>query len=291
MAWILRALPERLALGAAYIVSRVVMHRNVGYQRYYGDAMRHMLGDSLSTAELGCWARRVSRSYARYWVDGIRLADASGYEIDSRMMVESGLEYLVESSKTGKGTILALVHMGGWEWGGAWIRRYGIPLAAVAEVLQPPKLYEWFVSSREKMGIDVIPLDKSAAGKVSTRLRQGGTVALICDRDITGQGVEVDLFGDKAILPPGPALLSLRTGASVLPAVVYLGPGGLHIATVGRPVQYSSTGDLRKDVKMYTQLIVSRLEPLIRRAPAQWYIFSRNWISQQGPEGSGSSLG
>ncbi|MHB8264112.1 MAG: lysophospholipid acyltransferase family protein [Acidimicrobiales bacterium] len=281
IAGILRVLPEQVASGAAYVASQAVMFFNSGYRRYYEDAVCHALGGDLSTAELNSWVRRVSRSYARYWVDGIRLADASGYEVDSRMMVESGMEHLEEAMKSGKGTILALAHMGSWEWGGAWLYRYGMRVTAVAEVLEPPKLYEWFASSRERMGIGVIPLGKGAAGKVSARLRKGETVALICDRDVTGQGVEVDLFGDRAILPPGPALLSLRTGASVLPTVVYVGPDGLHIAVIGQPVQYAAGGDLRKDVELYTRLIVSRLEPIIRRAPGQWYVFSHNWMSQR----------
>ncbi len=281
IAGVIRVLPEQVALGAACAVSKAVMHFNSDYRRYYEDAACHALGGNLSTSELHSWARRVSQSYARYWVDGIRLTGASGYEIDSRMMVESGMEHLEEAMKKGKGTILALAHMGSWEWGGAWLYRHGIQLAAVAEVLEPPKLYEWFASSRERMGIAVIPLGRGVAAKVSAKLREGGSVALICDRDITGQGVEVELFGDRAILPPGPALLSLRTGASVLPAAVYVGSDGLHIAAIGRSVQYTASGDLRKDVELYTQLIVGRLESVIRRAPGQWYVFSRNWISQR----------
>jgi len=279
IATVLQLMPEPVAIFVASLVSRLVMRRNVDYRFHYEEAIRRVLGDGLSEREIRSWSTRVSGSYARYWVDGIRLNRMSGYDIDSRMMVDSGMSYLVDAYRQGNGVILALAHMGSWEWGGAWLFRQDMPLAAVAEVLDPPKLFDWFSSSREAMGITVIPLDKGAAGKLSSKLHDGGLVGLICDRDVTGQGVEVDLFGDRALLPPGPALLSLRTGASVLPAVVYQGPDGMHIATISAPVEYNPTGNLRKDVSAYTQEIIYRLESLIRRAPDQWYIFSRNWIS------------
>jgi KDO2-lipid IV(A) lauroyltransferase len=277
----LQLIPESAATFAASSVSRLVMKWNAGYRSYYEDAICRVLGDGLSEREIRSWSARVSGAYARYWVDGIRLNRMSGYDIDSRMMVDSGMDHLVDAHRQGNGVILALAHMGSWEWGGAWLFRQDMPLAAVAEVLEPPKLFDWFSSSREAMGITVIPLDKGAAGKLSTNLHNGGLVGLICDRDVTGQGVEVDLFGDKALLPPGPALLSLRTGAAVLPTVVYQGHGGIHIATISAPAEYAPTGNLRKDVAAYTQEIIRRLESLIRRAPDQWYIFSRNWISQK----------
>ncbi len=281
IAAVLQLIPESAAIFVASLVSHIVMKWNAGYRFYYEEAVRRMLGDGLSEREIRSWSARVSGAYARYWVDGIRLNRMNGYDIDSRMMVDSGMDHLVGAYKRGNGVILALAHMGSWEWGGAWLFRQDMPLAAVAEVLDPPKLFEWFSSSREAMGITVIPLDKGAAGKLSSNLHSGGLVGLICDRDVTGQGVGVDLFGDKALLPPGPALLSLRTGASVLPAVVYQGHDGMHIATISAPVEYAPTGNLRKDVAAYTQEIICKLESLIRRAPDQWYIFSPNWVSQK----------
>ena len=127
-----------------------------------------------------------------------------------------------------------------------------------------------------------MPLGAEAGGVLLRTLRDGGLVGLLCDRDIVGNGVEVEFFGERTTLPAGPATLALRTGAALLPAAVYGGPGRrYHTGVILPPVETVRTGRLRADVARVTQQVAHDLETLIRRAPDQWYLFQPNWPSDR----------
>ena len=173
--------------------------------------------------------------------------------------------------------IMALPHIGSWEWGGAWLALQGYPMTSVAEPLKPPAMYDWFVAQREAMGLTIVPLGADASRVLLRTLRAGKLVGLLCDRDIVGNGIEVEFFGERTTMPAGPAMLALRTGAVVLPTAVYSGPGLEHTRGDHGPGPTERTGGLRQDVARVTQLIADDLEPLIRRAPEQWHLFQPNW--------------
>ena len=110
-------------------------------------------------------------------------------------------------------------------------------------------------------------------------------VSLLCDRNIMGSGIEVEFFGERTTLPAGPATLALRTGATLLAAVVYSGPGRHHTAVVSAPFDTARRGSLRHDVERVTQDLAYQLEVYIRRAPEQWHMFQPNWPSDMPKDG------
>jgi KDO2-lipid IV(A) lauroyltransferase len=115
-------------------------------------------------------------------------------------------------------------------------------------------------------------------------LRANEVVCLLCDRDLDRTGVEVEFFGERTTLPPGPATLSLRTGAALLPVAVYFTERlNGHHAIIRPPISLPRSGDgLRADVARTTQYLAHELEFLIRRAPEQWHMFQPNWPSDPG---------
>ena len=238
-----------------------------------------MFGRQLGEGEAREWARRAFRNYARYWLEGARLAEVPSQVMLDRMVVESGWEHLVEHMAAGRGVVMALPHVGTWEWGGAWLALKGYPMTTVAEPVKPQALYDWFASQREAMGLRIVPMGPGVGSALLKTLRAGGLVGLLCDRDIAGNGVEVEFFGEKTTLPGGPAMLALRGGAALLPTAVYSGPGRGHTAVIMRPLSTERTGQLREDVTRVTQALAHDLESLIRRAPEQWYLFQPNWPS------------
>jgi KDO2-lipid IV(A) lauroyltransferase len=194
-------------------------------------------------------------------------------------MSYEGLGHLDDALAAGGGAILAIPHLGGWDPGGAWFTRRGYPLTVVVEPLEPPELFEWFVSFRESIGMEVVPLGPSAGTTVVRALKANRPVALLCDRDIQGTGVEVEFFGERTTLPSGPATLALRTGAPLLPTTVYFrNPEGYH-GVVRPPLDATRHGALRDDVTRITQALAYELEALIRRAPEQWHLLQPNWPS------------
>jgi KDO2-lipid IV(A) lauroyltransferase len=182
---------------------------------------------------------------------------------------------------SGEGVIMALPHVGSWEYGGAFLATQNLPMTSVAERLEPPELFEFFVQQRAAMGLTILPLDASSGGSVMSTLREGKLVGLLCDRDVAGNGIEVEFFGEPTTMPAGPATLALRTGARLVTGAVYSGPGRDHRAIVEPPLDTTRQGSLRTDVARLTQEIATRFEGLVRRAPDQWHVFQPLWLADR----------
>ncbi|MEW6152468.1 MAG: phosphatidylinositol mannoside acyltransferase [Actinomycetota bacterium] len=236
-------------------------------------------GRSLTPAEEKAAVRASVESYARYWMESLRLRRIDHARIDAQFSIE-GLEHIEGAREAGTGAVLAIPHVGGWDVGGAWFVAHGFPLAVVVEPVEPPELFEWFAGLRRSFGLKVIALGTGAGTEVLRCLRANEVVGLLCDRDIGGGGVEVEFFGERTTLPGGPATLALRAGAPVLPTAIYF-DGPRHRAVVRPPIDFARTGRFRDDVARLTQAIATELEALIRPAPDQWHLFQPNWPSDR----------
>ena len=109
-------------------------------------------------------------------------------------------------------------------------------------------------------------------------LKANHVVCLLCDRDIAGDGVQVDFFGEQTTLPGGPVTIALRTGAAIIPVGVYQLPGRHH-AVCHPAVEVRRGGPLRPEIERATQILARELEVLIRAKPEQWHLMQPNWPS------------
>jgi lauroyl/myristoyl acyltransferase len=147
------------------------------------------------------------------------------------------------------------------------------------EALEPPDVFEWFVSFRERLGMQVITVGPGAAAACTRALASNHLLCLLCDRLVSGAaGTEVEFFGERTLLPAGPVTLAIRTGATLLPCAVYFGRASDdHQAIVRPPLPLDRRGRLRDDVQACTQALAGELEGLIRQAPTQWHLMQPNW--------------
>ncbi len=287
LAMALRRLPEPLARVSAATVALVMMHgrgmtvrmRIAHLQRVLED----VLGEEPDRRTLKRMTRRAYLAYARYWVDGARLPVTSPALVAARLRID-GLEHLTKAMAAGSGVVMALPHVGSWEWGGSWLNHAGYPMTAVAEVLEPPDLFEWFIEQRVASGLRIVPLDHRASAVVARLLREGKLVGLLCDRDLIGDGVEVEFFGEKTTFPGGPAVLALRTGATLVTTAVFNPAYADHHAVISEPIETVRSGTLRADVARITQQIARNFEEYIRSAPEQWHMFQPEWPSDHAAE-------
>jgi KDO2-lipid IV(A) lauroyltransferase len=287
LAAFLRRAPEPVAQVAAAAVALGMLQRRGMASRMRVDHLRRVLRD-ISGSEpdeklIARMTRLAYRGYARYWVEGARLPRLSPELVHERMWME-GLDNLAKPMAAGDGVVMALPHIGSWEWGGSFLDGIGYHMTAVAEVLEPEDLFEWFIEQRRAMGLTIVPLDAEASGVLIKTLRNGGLVGLLCDRDLVGNGIEVEFFGETTTFPGGPATLALRTGATLITAAVYSGPGKMHHATISGPIDTTRQGSMRADVGRLTQEIARHFEDYIRRTPEQWHMFQPNWPSDREAE-------
>jgi len=261
------------ASGAAVAAGRMSVERRQMITRH--------LGRILGAAPSPVIVDRAFASYGRYWLESFRLPSLHSGDLEAGMCYE-GIGHIEEARALGRGVMMAMPHLGAWDWGGAWLSSTGFPLTVVAEELNPPELFEWFADWRREMGMSVVPLGRSAASGVMAALRKGDLIGLLCDRDLTGDGIDVTFFGERTKLPGGPATLAARTGAPILPCCVVF-EGDHHRAIVLPPLDTARRGHLRDDVARITQDLADALASLIRRFPDQWHVFQPNWPSDAAP--------
>lgn len=270
--------PGTVADGAADLLGTAVSFERGDRRRLVARHQQRAHGGVLDARSLDSAVRATYRSYARYWGDSLRLPELSRRSIENGFTSE-GMEHVERALASGVGPIVALPHMGSWEWAAAYLTRVrGWGVAAVVERLDPPELFDWFLKLRRELGMDIIPLGPQAMGEVSRAIKSAKVTCLLSDRDIAGNGIEVEFFGERTTLPAGPATLALRTGAPLLPTGVFSRDGKVH-GVVGSPIDTERTGRLRADVERITQELAVRLELLIRQAPTEWHLMQPNWPS------------
>jgi KDO2-lipid IV(A) lauroyltransferase len=277
-----RALPEPVGAPLARWVARGVglafMRSRV---RQVERNLRRVHGPAFGGAALRRAVAATFDSYGRYFYELFRLPDASKEWIDAHTDV-TGDEHIAAAIAAGAGVVLALPHLGNWDFAGAWLAGQGYRVTVVAEPVEPPELFEWFVETRRRLGMRVIALSPSAGARSLAALRSNEAVCLLCDRDLTGDGVEVEFLGERTTLPAGPATLALRSGAPLLPVGCYFGPRGRQRIRILEPIDTRRIGRMRDDVARVTQELAHRFEELIRAQPEHWHLLQPNWPSDHG---------
>ncbi|MDA8392716.1 MAG: phosphatidylinositol mannoside acyltransferase [Actinomycetota bacterium] len=217
-------------------------------------------------------------SYGRYWAQSFRLSVMDARKLGSVMDAE-GLDNLRSALSLGRGAILALPHLGDWDTGAAWLATQGIRTTVVAEALRPERLYRWFCRERERRGMTVVAAGAGAVPALTAALRRSEVVGLVSDRDLGGRGVPVRFFGCTTALPGGPAVLSLRCGAPIVPASVYQSGGDRFRSVMLPRLEAPTSGSLAFRTEALTKELAASFERLIAAAPEQWHMLSSKWRS------------
>ncbi|REE94689.1 phosphatidylinositol mannoside acyltransferase [Thermomonospora umbrina] len=277
---VVRKMPERAArLLFTGLADRTWQRRGKGVARLERNLCR-VLGKDAVDDEVRVLSKRVMRSYMRYWLEVFRLPELSRERILSGMNI-SGERALFDTLDSGRGAIVALPHMGNYEQAGAWVAHQGYRFTTVAERLRPESLFDRFVAFRESLGMEVLALgDGTGAtvfGTLARRLRAGGLVCLVADRDLTASGVEVDFFGGPARMPGGPAALAVQTGAALFPVTLWFdGPGWG--ARVHDEIAVPDVPDRKDRIRAMTQELALVFQQGIAEHPEDWHMLQRVWV-------------
>ena len=285
------ALPESLGRPFFDSLGLAAFHLARGPRRVVAGNLSRVLGRPASSPIVQAATKEAFRSYARYWFDSFHARVIPDEEF-LRRQVFVGREHLERAFEAGQGLVLALPHLGNWDTAGKWIPFQGWKITAVAELLRPERLFRLFLNQREELGMGVLPLadDRKVAEECMRLLSENHLIALVADRDLKGNGVVVEMFGEERRMPAGPALLSLATGCPLMDASCYDTPEGW-VTYVGPPIEIERTDSLRDDVTTMTQILAKRFEHAISAAPTQWHMFQPAWDDTAVETGRPSSAG
>ena len=278
-------LPESWVSWAFSTATEIAWRRQGhGVQVLEGNLLR-VLGPGTSGKELRATSRAAMRSYGRYWMEVFRLPAISRERILRDMKINTYAdEALNDVAKgEGKGLIFALPHMGNWEVAGAYVAGRGIKFTTVAERLEPASVFDMFVKFREGLGMEVLALGgANVFGVLAQRLRAGYMICLLCDRDLTESGVEVDFFGERARMAAGPAALAVQTGAALHAITLSFTEGGWY-ADASPRIPVPAEGSRKEKAAAMTQQLALAFEKGIAEHPEDWHMLQRVFVADLDP--------
>lgn len=271
---IVRWLPEETAYKTFFKVADLLVKRNgKSVQRLRSNLARTQ--PDLTSLDLEILVVDAMRSYMRYWCDTFRFPDWSQQRVTETVSVTN--EHLLMNAIEAKtGVIVALPHAGNWDHAGAYFCAKGVRLVTVAERLKPEKLFLKFLSYRQSIGMEVLPLDGRVLDTLTQRLNEGALVALVADRDLSRSGININFFGGPARMPAGPALLALKTKAPLITAFVSYTDDGIHIEF--NTVVLPESGNESEMVQEIVQTTAQLFESGIKKAPQDWHMLQRIWV-------------
>jgi KDO2-lipid IV(A) lauroyltransferase len=213
--------------------------------------------------------REVFRHFARYLVEFFTLRDVSSLRVSV-----IGEEHLRTACRAPRGAIALTAHLGNWEMGAILIRRMGVEVSAVALPHEDAATNRLFNRQRRRFGVDVIPLGSHAATHSLQALRRGHVLGLLGDQRFGDRGVAVSLCGRRVLLPRGPATLSVRSEAPVLPTFITREDGRWSFRLrFGPPIHPQREHSLEDSIGSVAQQYAAILGEELRRCPTQWAMF------------------
>jgi len=240
--------------------------------------------------------RSAMRSYLRYFGQALVLSHVPVDRLEHMVRLE-GDGPLREALARDESVVMALGHLGNWDLAGAWAGQFFAPVTTVAERLEPPEAYEDFLAFRTGLGMRILTFGDDGVFQALQRDAKAGPriVPLLADRDLGRSGIEVELFGRRARVAAGPALLALTTGAMLVANGITFerlrgprrraagSPWGI-VVHFHPPIDVSRfTGPTRARVQAVTQAWVDDLSRTIAEHPEDWHMLQRVFVEDLDP--------
>jgi len=278
-AWkLIGVLPEKSAYKLSKVISDRIYRKNgKGVKRLRGNYRRVM--PNISEREIEDLTKDGMRSYLRYWFDTFRLNKWSKSRIiETTFVVRENL--LRDPIATKQGCIIALPHAGNWDHAAAYFCSTGITLTAVVEKLKPEAIFKKFLAYRQSIGIEAISHKEKTIPILMERLNEGKLIALVADRDMSRNGIEVNFLGGVAKMPAGPAILALKTGAPLVTAYIRYLEKGIEI-TFDETIKLPVAGSEEEQIKIITQSMADNFAKRIKDSPVDWHMLQRIWVDEE----------
>jgi KDO2-lipid IV(A) lauroyltransferase len=270
--FIVNILPVRAAYAFAQVLSDLQYTFSITDRRSVRSNMRKIFNSEHVDEKL---VRDVFRNFGRYLVDFFRMVRYVNEDFVEKNVKCEGVDNVRDVLKRGKGAIIVSAHIGNWELGAIVMKKLGFPVLAVAL----PHKHKWitnlFNAQRELSGVTVVT-PSVAVRRCLEKLKANESIALVADRDFGTHGLEMDFLGYKTLLPKGPAILAIKTGAGIVPTFFIRNPDGKFTMTFNKPVYAAYSDDQTISDKVLMGVInqyIKVVEAKIRQFPGQWLMF------------------
>lgn len=215
--------------------------------------------------------------FGRMVIEVMRFPLLNEKTIHEQVQVE-GLEYLEAAYAEGKGVIMATGHYGNWELLGATVALHGYPMLSITRKQNNSHMDKAINEFREMVGQQVTyNRGKHGLLAISRMLKEKNLLGVLFDQDTNDDGVELDLFGKRSVIPMGAAALSRIYGSPILPIFMHNNDDGTCCAKIYPPLYTQKTGDKQRDFYQVTRKLVDILEMEIINHPEMWFWVHDRW--------------
>lgn len=219
--------------------------------------------------------RAAFRHGARYYLEVARTPALTEGDLARRLVVETP-DVVDEAFGSGRAVIFVGLHFGAIELPALLLASRVGGAVAPMETVDDPGLQDYFVRTRGAAGVRIVGL-REARRELLAALRDGTSVGLVGDRDLTGGGLPVTLFGAPANLPLGPAMLAVESGAPLYVAAVRRS-GTTRYRGRLEHVEVPAEGSRRERVSAAMAGLAAAFERAVEVAPEQWWaVFFPIW--------------
>lgn len=261
--------PLKLAYAIASFLSVMKFYLSPRDRRAVIGNLKKILPEA-DDIKLEAMGKEVFANFGKYLIEFFRFSSLNKNNLKELIAVKN-LNYIDEALKDGKGAIVLSAHLGNWELGGVAMSILDYPLYAVALPHSHHKVDALFNEQREKVGVVVVPSLGAALRNIFSALKNNKLVALVGDRDFANGGLMVDFLGAKKIIPRGPAVVSIRTGAPIIPGFVTFDETGKYTLEFQEHIKPDCSEE--ELIKKCAEVI----EKKIRSNPTQWLMFREFW--------------
>jgi KDO2-lipid IV(A) lauroyltransferase len=191
--------------------------------------------------------------------------------LDGKVRIE-GMHHLTRAVNNGKGVIIATAHLGNFEFGARVIAAQGIEMMILIEAFDSGPFLRKLAVLRRGKGVRIFPVGIGGLKEAIQTLRGGGTVTIVCDRDLQGNGIKTPFFGKETSFPVGVVDLALRTGAVIVPIFSLRGSKNTTSIFIEPPLKLSDIENRDQDLRADLEGLIAILEKYIRKYPEQWVV-------------------
>jgi KDO2-lipid IV(A) lauroyltransferase len=269
---VINALPRGVVLSVSAAAGNVAYDLAGAKQRIVRENLARPMGLPADHRRVRRAARRAFRNYARYLVDVMRLSGHPAEEIGRLVGIEN-IDSLRAAREPGKGVLLCTVHVGGMDLIAPGLLQHGEELHVVADDTTYGRLYDHLKEVRSGHGLTLIGW-KNLRGLFRS-LKAGHNLVLFCDGGYRAGDVPVEFLGEPTTFPAGPATLSAKSGAPMLPVACQRIAGDRFTAS-GLPLVQAAGTD-PGEIFRATQEVADALGTVIAADPGQWYMFRPIW--------------
>jgi KDO2-lipid IV(A) lauroyltransferase len=289
--WGVSRMPKAVSYAIGHVGTWLAFHLMKAETAALIDNFRVML-PQLGARELRALALCTYRTYAREVIDFIRSISIDRRELHTWMSPLNNFERVDRSGS--HGLILLTAHIGNIELGAVVLRAtYEYPLAVVLLPEHDPRVHQYRLDMRSKIGIATIEVrqDADTALRIRRFLSEGGAVAMVADRPLGRDRVEVEFFGRPTAFLRSPAIMAYLSGAPMVPSFILRQPDGRYAGLALDPIHVPRTGDREAAVQTAMQTFATALEGVVRQYPHLWYNFYPYWSTADDPDAEPSRQG